>query len=143
MYPIPLGTAIAAAAALLAVAGVLIAVILSSQRKHQARLDLLRYAVERGMTLDVDLINRIAMADTARTHAGPRYPGRGARVAGILIIAYGVGFALFACFIGSVSRSGLIPMLGVATLFVCSGIGFLIVSRILRREATTDADRRA
>ena len=142
MYPIPLGTAIAAAAALLAVAGVLIAVILSSQRKHQARLDLLRYAVERGMTLDVDLISKIATSAASRTNAQARHPGRGSRVAGILIIAYGVGFALFACFIGTVSRSALIPMLGVATLFICSGTGFLIVARILRREAN-DADRRA
>jgi hypothetical protein len=43
MYSIPVGTAIAVAAALLAVAGVFIVFILSSQKKYQARLDLLRY----------------------------------------------------------------------------------------------------
>jgi Flp pilus assembly protein TadB len=142
MYSIPLGSAIAVAAALLAVAGVFIAFILSSQKKHQARLDLLRYAVERGMTLDVELIDKIAWADAARTNAGPRRPGRGSRVAGILIVAYGVGFALFACFIGTVAKSGLIPMLGVAALFICLGVGFLIASRMLRREAN-DADPKA
>lgn len=139
MYSIPLGTAIAVAAALLAVAGVFIALILSWQKKHQASLDLLRYAVERGMTLDVELIDKIARADAARTNAGPQRPGRGSRVAGILICAYGVGFAVFACFIGTVDKSGLIPMLGVAALFICLGVGFLIVSRMLHRE-TNDGD---
>jgi hypothetical protein len=142
MYSMPLGTAIAAAAAMLAVAGVVIAFILSSQKKHQARLDLLRYAVERGLTLDVELIGRIASADAPGSKSRMSRPGRGSRVAGILITAYGVGFAIFAFFIGAVSRSALIPMLGVSTLFICVGVGFLIVSSTLRREAT-DADPEA
>lgn len=134
MYSIPLGTAIAAAAALLAVASVFIAFILSSHKRHQARLNLLRLAVERGTTLDVELIEKIARADPARAVAGPRRAGRGSRVAGILIVAYGVGFAVFACLMGTVSGSALIPMLGVAALFICVGVGFLVVSRVLRRE---------
>jgi Flp pilus assembly protein TadB len=142
MYSIPFGTAIAVAAALLAVAGVFIAFIISSQKRHQARLDLLRYAVERGMTLDVELIDKVTRAVPARTTASPRHPGRGARVAGILTVAYGVGFGLFACLIGSVSKSALVPMLGVAVLFLCLGIGLLLVSRTLRREAK-DVDPRA
>jgi hypothetical protein len=142
MYSMPLGTAIAVAATLLTVAGVFIAFIHSSQKKYQARLDLLRYAVERGMTLDVELINKIAGAAAAGTNAVPRRPGRGSRVAGILIVAYGVGFALFACFIGTLDKGALIPMLGVATLFICLGVGFLIVSRMLQRE-TNDGDSKA
>ena len=142
MYSIPLGTAIAVAAALLAVAGVFIVFILSSQKKYQGRLDLLRYAVERGMTLDVELIDKIATADAAKRNAEPRRPGRGSRVAGILIVAYGVGFALFACFIGTIDNSALIPMLGVAALSTCCGVGFLLVSRVLRKEAN-DADPKA
>jgi hypothetical protein len=142
MYPIPVGTAIAVAAALLAVAGVIIAFILASQKKHQARLDLLRYAVERGMTLDVELIDKMSGLVAPRSNARVGRLGRGSQVAGILLIAYGVGFALFACFIGAVDRSGLIPMLGVSVLFVCLGVGFLFVSRTLRREAA-DADPKA
>jgi hypothetical protein len=142
MHSIPIGNAIAVAAALLAVAGVIVAFILSSQKKHQARLDLLHYAVERGLTLDVDLIQTIATADAVRANAAPRRPGQGSRVAGVLIIAYGVGFAIFACFIGSISKNALIPMLGVGTLTICVGVGFLIVSRMIRREAN-DADPKA
>jgi hypothetical protein len=142
MYSIPLGSAIAAAAAFLAVAGVFIAAIRSSQRKHQARLDLLRYGMERGMTLDINLIDKIGKADAAAPNRGLSSPGRGSLVAGILVIAYGVGFALFACFIGTVSKSALIPMLGVSTLFVCLGVGFLVVSKVLRRNST-DADPKA
>jgi hypothetical protein len=134
MHSIPLGTAIAVAAALLAVAGVCIALILSSQKKHQARLDLLRYAVERGMTLDVELIGKLSQTGVAMRNSWPRRPGRGSRIAGILTIAYGGGFAIFACFIGSTTKGALVPMLGVASLFICMGVGFLIVSRILSRE---------
>jgi hypothetical protein len=141
MHSIPLGNAIAVAAALLAIATVSVVFVISSQKKYQARLDLLRYAVERGMTLDVELINKIARADAPSSLAGPR-PGRGSRVAGILVLAYGVGFAILACFIGVVSPSALIPMLGVAALFICFGLGFLVVARTLRREAQ-DADPRA
>jgi Domain of unknown function (DUF6249) len=139
MYSMPLGTAIAVAAAFLAVAGVFIAFILSSQKRHQARLDLLRDAMERGMTLDVELISKLARADVAMINTGPRRPGLGSRLAGVLLIAYGVGFALFACFIGAVSKSALIPMLGVAVLTICVGVGFLIVSRILRNGADPKA----
>jgi hypothetical protein len=142
MYSIPLGTAIAVAAALLAIAGMFIAFMLVAQKKHQARLDLLRYAVERGMALEVELIDKIAGAATAKTNAGPRRPGRGSRVAGVLFVAYGVGFAIFACFIGTISNSALIPMLGVAALMICIGVGFLIVSRMLRKEAN-DSDPEA
>jgi len=129
MQSISLGTAIAVAAALLAVAGVCIALILSSQKKHQARLDLLRYAVERGMTLDVELIGKLAQAEVAMANSRPRHPGRGSRIAGILTVAYGVGLAIFACFIDA-----LMEMLGIAALVICVGVGFLIVSRILSRE---------
>jgi hypothetical protein len=142
MYSIPLGTAIAVAAAFLAVAGVFIAFILASQRKHQARLDLLRYAVERGMTLDVELINKTAWASAASTNARVRRLRRIALVSGMLFIAYGVGFAVFAVFIGSTSKSALVPMLGVSALFICLGGGFLIASRVLAREAN-DADPKA
>jgi hypothetical protein len=141
MHSIPLGTAIAVAAALLALAGVCIALILSAQKKHQARLDLLRYAVERGMTLDVELIGKLARAEVTTPHSGLRRPGRGSRIAGILTIAYGAGFAIFACLIGSTTSGALVPMLGVAALFICMGVGFLIVSRVLSREEK-DADPR-
>ena len=49
--------AIAVAAAFLTAASVLIVLILTAQKKYQARLDLLRYAVEQGMTLDVELLD--------------------------------------------------------------------------------------
>jgi hypothetical protein len=139
MHSIPLGNAIAVAAALLAIAAVIVVFVISSQKKYQARLDLLRYAVERGMALDVELLNKIARAQAPQPGAATGRPGRGSRVAGILFVAYGVGFAIFACFIGATSRTALVPMLGVAVLLICLGGGFLLVSRMLRREAH-DAD---
>jgi hypothetical protein len=134
MHPIAIGNAIAVAATLLAIAGVLIALITSSQRKNQARLEFLRSAMERGVELNPELIDKVMHPNriAAGRQAFPR--GYGARVAGILIIAFGVGYAILAFFIAIGSPDARLPMLGVACLFACIGVGLLVVSRVLRSE---------
>lgn len=132
MHPLAVGNAIAVAATMLAVAGVLIAIIVSNQKKSQVKLEFLRNAMERGDALNPELIDKIM--DQRRFLAGRRAfpPGQGARIAGILVIAFGAGYAIFACFIAAIAPSARLPMLGVACLMVCIGIGFLVVSWVLR-----------
>jgi hypothetical protein len=129
-----IGNAIAVAATLLAIAGVLIAVVTSRRLRYQAKLDFLRTAMERGVPLDPESIDKVMHPSrtAAAKRALPR--GQGARVAGILTIAFGVGYAVFAGFIALVSPSALFPLLGVACLFIFVGIGLLVVSRVLRNE---------
>jgi len=128
------GNAIAVAATFLAIAGVLIAIITSNQKNHQARLDFLRSAMDRGVELNPELIDKVMHPNRnpAGKQALPR--GEGARVAGIVVIAFGVGYALLASLIAIRFPDARLPMLGVACLFVCIGIGLLVVSRVLRSE---------
>lgn len=134
MHPIAIGNAIAAAAALLAIAGVLIAIITSNQKNKQAKLDLLRNAMERGVALSPELIDKVMHPNQGAPGKRSLPRGQGARVAGILVIAFGVGYALLACLIAIDSPSARFPMLGVACLFICIGVGLLVVSKVLRSE---------
>jgi hypothetical protein len=119
---------------ILAIAAIFIVWIITSQRKQQARLDLLRNALERGVPLDVDLVNRVASPRAPGSNVQPISPGQGTRVAGIVIIAFGAGFGIFACFIALVNSSGLYPMLGVAAMFCSVGVGLLIASKTIRND---------
>jgi hypothetical protein len=134
MHPIAIGNAIAVAATLLAIAGVLIAIIISNQKKNQAKLDFLRCAMERGVVLDSELIDKVMHPNRSAPGKRVLSPGQGARVAGILVIAFGVGYAVFAFFIAIISPDARLPMMGVACMMGCIGIGLLVVSKVLRRE---------
>jgi len=134
MHSMAIGNAIAVAATLLAIAGVFIAIIVSNQKNHRAKLDFLRSAMERGVTLDQELIDKVMHPN--RTAPGKRrlLPGQGARIAGILVIAFGVGYTVLANFIGINAPEARLPMMGVACMMGCIGIGFLVVSKVLRSE---------
>lgn len=128
------GNAIAVAATLLAIAGVLIAVIVSKQKNNQAKLDFLRTAMERGAALDPALIDRVMHPSRSAPGKQPLPRGQGARVAGIVVIAFGVGYTIFACFIAVIAPDARLPMLGVGCMLICIGIGLLVVSKVLRSE---------
>lgn len=132
MHPITIGNAIAVAAALLAIAGVLIAIIVSNQKYRQAKLDFMRGAMERGAALNPELIERIMHPSRAGASRRALPRGKGALVAGIIVIAFGVGYGILAVFVALVAPSARFPMLGVACLMVCIGVGLVVVSRALR-----------
>lgn len=134
MHAMPIGNAIAVAATLLAIAGVLIAVITSNQRNKQAKLDFLRDAMQRGVALNPELIDKVMHPNRAALGKQALTRGQGSRVVGILVIAFGVGYAILACLISIMSPDARLPMLGVAALFICIGIGLLVVAKVLRSE---------
>jgi hypothetical protein len=141
MHPLSIGTAIAVAATVLAIAGVLIAIITSSQKRNQAKLDFLRNAMEQGVALNPELIDKVMHPSRAAADKQVLPRGQGARVAGIVVIAFGVGYAIFACFIAIISPEARPPMLGVACLILCIGIGLLVVSKVLRSERSVTDPR--
>src|SRR5262249_36827365 len=132
MHPLAIGNAIAVAATLLAIAGVLIAMIISNQKSRQAKLDFLRNAMERGAPFDPELIDKVLRPNRAAVSKPALTRGQGALVAGIIVIAFGVGYTILALLIGAHYPDAGPPMLGVAGLFVCIGIGLLVVSKVLR-----------
>ncbi len=141
MHPMAVGNAIAVAATLLAIAGVLIAIITSNQKNNQAKLDFLRTAMERGVALNPELIDKVMHPNNIATRKTALPRGQGARVAGIVVIAFGVGYAIFACFIALIAPNARLPMLGVACMFGCIGIGLLVVSKVLRSEPSVTDPR--
>jgi hypothetical protein len=141
MHPLSIGNAIAVAAALLAIAGVLIAIIISSQKNKQAKLDFLRNAMERGVEWNPELIDKVLRPNRAAAGKQALPRGQGALVAGIIVIAFGAGYAILGCLIALTSPDARLPMLGVASLFFCTGIGLLIVSRVLRKERSVTDPR--
>jgi hypothetical protein len=132
MHPITIGNAIAVAAALLSIAGVLIAIIIANQKGKQAKLDFMRSALERGAPLDPELVDKIMYPGRAAASKRALPPGKGALVAAIVVIAFGVGYAVLAWFIALIAPSARFPMLGVAGLMICVGIGLVVVSKALR-----------
>lgn len=134
MHALAIGNAIAVAATLVAIAGVLIAIIIANQKKHHAKLDLLRAAMERGVALDAALIDKVMHPNRTESVRRPLPRGQGARLAGILVIAFGVGYAIFALFIAAIAPDARLPMLGVACMLGAIGIGFLVVSRVVRND---------
>jgi hypothetical protein len=124
--------AVAVAAALLAIAGVLIAIITSSQRRHQSKLELLRTAMERGVLLTPELIDRIMHPHRKPAGSQTLERGQGTRVAGIVVTSFGVGYAVLSGCIAIGSPDALLPMLGVTCLFLSTGVALLLVSRVLR-----------
>lgn len=141
MHPLAIGNAIAVAATMLAIAGVLIAIITSGQKKHQAKLEFLRNAMERGVTFTPELVDTIMHPTRTAQGRQPLPRGQGAWIAGILVITFGVGYAIFACFIAIIAPSARLPMLGVACMMGCIGIGLLVVSRVLRSDRSATDSR--
>lgn len=141
MHPLAIGNAIAVAATLLAIAGVLIAIITASQKRHQAKLDLLRAAMERGVELNAELIDKVMHPNRSAIARRPLPRGQGTRMAGVLVIAFGIGYAIFALFIAAIAPNARLPMLGVACMMGAIGAGFLVASWLLRRERSlTDTE---
>jgi hypothetical protein len=134
MHSIAIGNAIAVAATLLAIAGVLIAIINANQKKHQAKLDLLRAAMERGVAFDAALIEKVMHSNRTAATRRPLPPGQGAFMAGVLVIAFAAGYAIFSFFIAAIAPNARLPMLGVACMLGAIGVGFLVVSRVLRKQ---------
>ena len=134
MHALAIGNAIAVSATLLAIAGVLIASITASQKRHQAKLDLLRAAMERGVELNADLIDKVMHPNRTAIARRPLPRGQGTRMAGVLVIAFGVGYALFALFIAAIAPNARLPMLGVACMLGAIGAGLLVASWLLRGE---------
>jgi hypothetical protein len=125
MHPLAIENAIVVAATLLAIAGVLIASITAKQKNNQAKLDFLRSAMERGAEVNAELIDKVMHPNRTAAGRRPLRRGQGARIAGILVIAFGVGYTIF---------DARLPMLGVACLLGAIGIGLLLVSRVVRND---------
>jgi hypothetical protein len=105
---------------------------MSLQKRNQSRIELLRAALEHGTSLDDSSLNKLLAVHPPAQSREPLPRGRGALIAGIIVIAFGLGYAVLGYCIYLIAPSALSPMIGIASLFCCCGVGLLIVSKALR-----------
>lgn len=132
MHTISIANALTVVGILFSLAAVVIAIILTLQKRNQSRIELLRAAIERGTSLDDGSLTKLL---SSHPPAPPREPlprGRGALVAGIIVISFGVGYGILGYCIFLIAPAALFPMMGIACLFCCCGMGLMIVSKALQ-----------
>lgn len=111
--------------------------------KEVERQKTLRAFAERGQPLDPETLEKLLpkSALAAQPADSPESIARGLMIGGIVTACVAVGLAIGAQIIGMMERDALLGMSGAAAIVGSAGIGLLISSVMMRRQAA--ADRRA
>lgn len=100
-----------------------------SIRKRESQHETVRRIIESGQQIDQQTIDKLlSISDGSRTRLD-----MGFRVAALWILPVSFGMAAFAFFIGLAKADAFMPLLGVAALLFCLGVGFLIAARVAGR----------
>ncbi|MDH3620161.1 MAG: DUF6249 domain-containing protein [Gammaproteobacteria bacterium] len=113
------------------IAAVSVGGIWDGVRKREAEHETLRRMIESGKAPDQDLIDKLL--------GHKKDPARDLKVAGLIVIFVAPGLALMGWLIGLAEPSAIMPLLGVAGLVGCVGIGLLVASRFLERAHEADS----
>lgn len=127
-------TDLGAGLAALAFWGFLAAVIVGGMwyalREKQAQYDALSRIIDSGQAVDEKLV--------ATMLGGKSYPERDLKIAGLIVISAAPGIAILAWAVGKVSATALLPLLGVAGLVACVGVGLLLAAGHAARSRRRD-----
>jgi hypothetical protein len=129
----PFAAAAVAVAFWLFLAAAAVAGIIADYRKRQLALEPLRLAIERGQTLDPEVVRQLLGPDRWPYGTGRVDPIQ-LRMASIIVISAGVGVGILAVFLGQVAPVAVLPTVGAGILVLCIGIGLNIAARMLARE---------
>lgn len=113
------------------VAAVVLGGIWSDIRKRESQQETLRRIVESGKDVDTAVVSEILSAGQSKTL------GRDLRIGGFVVVAASIGLALLGAFLSMVSKDALLPLLGVASLVCCVGIGLLAAAGLVERKYPT------
>jgi hypothetical protein len=105
-----------------------VAGIVGEYKKRQLSIEPLRAAIEKGQQLDPNVVERL-MAPAHREGINPL----ALWVAGVIVIASGVGVALLAFFLAHIAPLAFWPVLGGGVLALCVGVGLVIAARIAQK----------
>ena len=120
-----LGAGLAAVAFWGFLAAVVVGGMWYALRERQAQYEALSRLIESGQTVDEQLIDRML--------GGRSRVDRDLRIAGLIVICAAPGVAILAWAVGQVAPEGFMPLLGVAALVGCVGIGLLLAARFAAR----------
>lgn len=117
------------------IAAAAVAGIWDGVRKREAEHETLRRMIESGKEPDAALVDKLL--------GHKKEPERDLKVGGIITFSVAPGLALLGWFISLKQPAALLPLIGVACLVGCIGVGLLVASAFLkrsRREDLTDSN---
>lgn len=107
------------------IASVVVGGIWYSAREKEAQHETLRRMIESGKPIDQELMEKIL--------GGTKDTARDLRVGGMITLAVAPGLAIMGWFISIIDERALYPLLGIAILVGCVGIGLLVAAKSTER----------
>jgi len=136
MQDIGLGAGLAAMAFWGFIAAAAVAGIWDGVRKREAQHETLRRFVESGQPIDEKVMNKLLMLNKD----GRSRFDRDFKLAALWIMPVSAGLAVFGLILGTKLPHAQTPLLGVAALLACLGIGFWLASNVASRWYKSDDD---
>ncbi len=130
------GGGLAALAFWMFIAAVVIGGIWDSIRKREAQHETVRRIIESGQQIDQQLIDKLLSLSDGRS----KRLDRDFKITALCILPTAVGMAFFAGILGSYYPGYLMPLLGVAALLACIGIGFWVAANYVARWYIEDSN---
>jgi hypothetical protein len=128
-----LGAGLAALAFWGFIAACVVSSVWEEVRRHQTRHETLRRIIESGKTVDQELMDELLERK--------KRPDRGLRTGGIVLLSIATGLIVIAGFARSLESPTFLPLLAIASLLACLGIGLLIAATYMRRSLLEDDTR--
>jgi hypothetical protein len=129
MQSFSLGAGLAALAFWGFLASVIVAGIWYDIRKREAQHETVRRLFESGQPIDEELMDKLLSLGGGKSDR----LDRSLKLAGLVLLPIAVGMAIFGLILGAQYPESQSPLLGVAALIACMGIGFLVAARIAER----------
>jgi len=136
MEDLGLGAGLAAVAFWGFVATVVVAAIWDGVRQRESQHETVRRLIESHQRIDQELIDKLLLL----SERGNKRFDMDFKVTGLWILPVAVGLAVFGLILGSEHPEALAPLLGVAGMLACFGIGFLMSAKIAKRWYPTNGD---
>lgn len=102
-------------------------------RKRQVAMESLRAAIERGQTLEPEVVAKLLARHDESETGRPEDLAPYLNIGGIITAAAGIGVIIAGLFIGAQFPVAKLPMLGAGVLVVCIGAGLLFAARAVGR----------
>jgi hypothetical protein len=118
------------------IASVVVAGIWFDIRKRQAQHETVRRLVESGQPINQELMDKLLAISDGKRERLDRY----FKIAGLILLPVAVGLAILGLVLGIQTPQAQLPLLGVAALVACIGLGMLWVSKIAESWYSADDD---
>ena len=118
------------------IASIVVAGIWYDLRKKQAQQETLRRVLESGQAVDAELVDKLLAAGGGKASR----LDRDFQLVALITLPAAVGVALFGLILGTQVADARIPLLGIAVLVACVGVGFAAASVVARRWYAADGE---